>query len=102
MTFRVCLSNCGFAGEVSKAVDLLILLSGKKPFHRLPELAAHPQQNFSSNLNLAALHRGKVVLADPDTVRKLLLGHIESAEFPNPSPNGLPVHGRVRRSLVCP
>src|ERR1700731_286168 len=102
MTFRVCLSNCGFAGEVSKAVDLLILLSGKKPFHRLPELAAHPQQNFSSNLNLAALHCGKVVLADPYTPRKLPLSHIKAAEFANTSPDRFPVYVNVRYCRFCP
>jgi hypothetical protein len=39
-----------------------------QPLHGFSELAAHFQKYFESNLNVATLHRGKVVLADPDKV----------------------------------
>jgi hypothetical protein len=80
----------------------LLAFSGKQPLHRFSELAAHLQEYFGSNLNVATLYRGEVVLADPDTLGKLLLRHIESAEFSNPSPNRFPVHGDGRSSTLCP
>jgi hypothetical protein len=80
----------------------LLAFSGKQPLHGFSELAAHFQEYFGANLNVATLHRGKVVLADPDTPGKLLLRHIESAEFSNPSPNRFPVHGDGRSPTLCP
>jgi hypothetical protein len=56
----------------------LLVFSGKQPLHGLSELATHLQEYFGSNLNVATLHRGKVVLADPNTLGKLLLCHIDS------------------------
>jgi hypothetical protein len=44
----------------------LLVFSGKQPLHRFSELAAHLQEYFGSDLNVAALYRGKEVLADPD------------------------------------
>jgi hypothetical protein len=53
----------------------LLVFSGKQPLHGLPELATYLQKNFGSNLNVATLHRGKVILANPDTTGKLLPCH---------------------------
>ena len=54
------------------------LSSGQFP-HGLSELAPHLQEYFGSNLNIATLHRGKVVLADPDTAtcirQTIWIGH---------------------------
>src|ERR1700694_2693014 len=95
------LDRAGISESPRLLAGWLLALSRKQPLYRFPKHAAHPQENFGSNLNLATLHYGKVVLADSDALCKLRLCHIEASEFSNPSPDRLPVHGSVRCSRLC-
>jgi len=63
----------------------------KQPLNRLSKLLTDPHQNLRPNLLFAALDIRKVSLTHSNPPRKLLLRHVEASEFPDPSPDILPV-----------
>jgi hypothetical protein len=58
-----------------------IPLPGEQPVERFPKFATDPQQNHRSDFHPPVLHGGEVILTYSNASRKVLLGHVESAQI---------------------
>ena len=78
--------------DIDKLFGKLSLFPGEQPLERFSKFSTYPKQNCCSDLHLSVLHGGEIILTYSNALSKLLLGHVESAQFSDSPSDQLPVN----------